>query len=183
MKRHALLVAVFGVLLAGIGGITLFADSFAKDISDTKKNIDVIQDEYDKFKNLLQSFTGDREIIYSDVFNNLYLETVEGNYDNWYIKLQEYENTTNKIFGYKTFLQEKCVGVIYNDSNTQSKCDSMLISYETVNNYFVKDINKWNDFINEFNNQVEDVLYSKKLFDLNTRNYIDFNDDGEYLGK
>ena len=76
MKRHVIVVAVFGVLLAGIGGIALFADSFAKDISDTKKNIDVIQDEYDKFKNLLQSFTGDREIIYSDVFNNLYLENI-----------------------------------------------------------------------------------------------------------
>ena len=110
------------------------------------------------------------------------IENLESNYDSGVIKLQDYEVTANKIFGYKEFLQDNCSDIIYNDSDVQSKCDSMLISYETANNYFVKDINKWNEFVNNYNNQLEDELYKRSLFDLK-RDYIDFNDDGEYLGK
>lgn len=183
MKRRALLVAVFGFLLVGMGSISSFVNSFAKDISDTKESIDTIRDEYIKFKDLLQSFNGNREIIYTDVFNNLFIENLDGNYDNWIIELQDYEKTTDKIFNYKSLLEEKCAGIIYNDSDIQSKCDSMLISYETVNNYFVKDINKWNEFVDNYNSQLEDTLYKREYFDLRGRNYIDFNDDGEYLGK
>ena len=66
MKRHALLVAVFGVLLVGSGFITSFVQSFAKEVNDTKNNMEVIQEKYDNFKDLLQSFNGDREIVYND---------------------------------------------------------------------------------------------------------------------
>ena len=182
MKRHALLVAVFGVLLVGSGFITSFVQSFAKDVNDTKNEMKVIKEKYDNLKDLLQSFNGDREIVYNDLFNNMFIENLESNYDSWIIKLQDYEVTANKIFGYKEFLQDNCSDIIYNDSDVQSKCDSMLISYETANNYFVKDINKWNEFVNNYNNQLEDELYKRSLFDLK-RDYIDFNDDGEYLGK
>lgn len=182
MKRHALLVAVFGVLLIGSGFISSFVQSFAKEVSDTKNDMKVIKEKYDNFKDLLQSFNGDREIVYNDLFNNMFIENIDNNYDSWVIKLQDYEVTANKIFDYKEFLQASCSNIIYNDSGVQSKCDSMLISYETANNYFVKDINKWNDFVNSYNTQLEDELYKRSLFDLK-RDYIDFNDDGEYLGK
>ena len=182
MKRHALLVAVFGVLLVGSGFISFFVQSFAKDINDTKENMEIIEDKYNTFKDLLQSFNGDREIVFNDVFNNMFIENLESNYDGWVIKLQDYEMTANKIFAYKEFLIDNCNSIIYNDSDIQSKCDSMLISYETANNYFVKDINKWNEFVNSYNTQLEDELYKRNLFDLN-RDFIDFNDDGEYLGK
>lgn len=183
MKRHAFLVAVFGILLVSAGCLSSFVKSFAKDINDTKQNIDIIENKYKTFKGLLQSFNGDREIVFTDIFNNMFIENLESNYDNWVIKLQDYEKTANKIFSYKDFLIDSCNNIIYNDSDIQSKCDSMLISYETANNYYVKDINKWNEFVNSYNLSLEDELYKRNLFDLKTRNYIDFNDDGEYLGK
>ena len=182
MKRKAILVFVVGILLVGIGFIMSFVKSFAKDVSEQQENIEIIEKEYSNFKDLLQSFNGDREIVYNDVFNNLFIENLEGNYDSWVIILQDYEKTSEKIFEYKSLLQDRCFGINYSDSNIQSKCDSMLISYETANNYFVKDINKWNSFVDSYNNQVEEI-YMRDGFDLKTRNYIDFNDDGEYLGK
>ena len=81
MKRHALLVAVFGVLLVGSGFISFFVQSFAKDINDTKENMEIIEDKYNTFKDLLQSFNGDREIVFNDVFNNMFIENLESNYD------------------------------------------------------------------------------------------------------
>jgi len=182
MKRKAILVFVVGILLVGIGFIMSFVKSFAKDVSEQQENIEIIEKEYSNFKDLLQSFNGDRELVYTDLFNNMFIENLEGSYDSWVIMLQDYEKTAYQIFEYKSFLQEKCYDVLYNDSNIQSKCDSMLISYETANNYFVKDINKWNSFVDSYNNQVEEI-YMRDGFDLKTRNYIDFNDDGEYLGK
>lgn len=183
MKRKAILFLVFGVLLIGSGLILSFVESFANDIESSKENIKHIEKEYNNFKDLLQSFNGEREIIYTDIFNNLFIENIDSSYDGWVIELQDYEKTTEKILDYKNFLNENCFGIIYGDSSIQSKCDSMLISYETVNNYYVKDINKWNDFVNRYNSTLEDKIYSRELFDLKSRNYIDFNDDGEYLGK
>lgn len=183
MKRHAFLIAIFGVLLIGSGLISSFVESFARDVSDANESKILIEKEYNKFKDILQSFNSEREIIYNDIFNNLYIENIKDNYDNWFINLEEYEKAVYKVFQYDTFLNKYCQNIIYNDSNIQSKCDSMLISYETVNNYYVKDINKWNKFVDSYNSSIDDIIFAKEKYDLKGKNYIDYNDDGEYLGK
>lgn len=182
MKRRSILVAVLGVLCVFFGCVTSFVQSFAHDVDTSLENAEIIKEKYDSFKELMESLNGEREVLYEEVINHLFVEDVESSYSFWFESYQDYENTIKSVESYKDMLQERCLDIIYTDSNIQSKCDSMLISYETTINYYVKDVNKFNKFLNLYN---EEVTEENKiiLFDLKKYNYIDFNDDGNYIGK
>lgn len=182
MKRKSAIVAMFGILMITSGGIMSFVTSFAKDVTDSKENIEIIQTEYKNFKELVEVLNGKREKIYSDVINELYIEHASEDYQNWTSSLKDYEDTITQIAEYRSTLAQRCIGVLYNDSNVQSQCDSMVLSYETAINYYVKDIQKFNDFIGLYNASVMDDA-KLEAYDLKDYNYIDFNDDGKYLGK
>ncbi len=128
MKRKSLLVAIMGVLMIFSGSVMSFVTSFAKDVSDTKSGIEEIEVNYKKFKELMESFNGERELIYNDVINDLYIENVAGKYGFW------------------------------------------------------KDVHKYNEFLELYNKSV-DVSQQVQLFDLKNYDYLDFNDDGKYMGK
>jgi len=182
MKRKSIWVAGLGVLMIVAGCIMSFVTSFAKDVSAAKENAEIIDTEYKSFKELIESFNGERELLYSNVFNDLYIENVAESYQEWTSAFESYEGVLKKIAGYRPVLEERCLGVLYNDSNIQSRCDSMLISFETAINYYVKDVNKFNEVIDLYNAGV-DELTRVASFDLDGYNYLDFNDDGKYLGK
>ncbi len=182
MKKKSAIVAMMGILMITSGGIMSFVTSFARDVTDSKENIETIQTEYKNFKDLVETLNGKREKVYSDVINELYIEYAQEEYNTWKSALEDYESTVSSIAGYQSMLQDRCVSILYNDSNVQSQCDSMVLSYETAINYYVKDIQKFNSFIDLYNASVGEEL---KLngYDLKNYNYIDFNDDGKYLGK
>lgn len=182
MKKKSAIVAMLGVLMITSGGIMSFVTSFAKDVTDSKENIEIIESEYVKFKELVEVLNTKREKVYANVINELYVEHAASDYNQWISILKEYEDTITEISQYQSVLVKRCIGILYNDSNIQSQCDSMVLSYETAINYYVKDIQKFNDFIALYNASViEDA--SLDIYDLKDYNYIDFNDDGKYLGK
>lgn len=182
MKKNAIVMALVGTLMITSGGIMSFVTSFAKDVNDAKENSETILTQYTEFKNLMEVFNSKRESLYSDVMNELYVESANDSYDTWLEKLHDYESTVEQVQGYKGMLEQRCLGILYNDTNIQSQCDSMLLSYETAINYYVKDIHKFNSFVSLYNASV-DELNQKSAYDLKEYNYTDFNDDGKYLGK
>lgn len=182
MKRKAILVAVVGVLCIFGGSVTAFIESFASDVNSTKENVEIIEKKYDGFKKLMESFNTERELLYANVINNLYIEDVILKYNEWFGYYGEFQKTIQSVEEYRDMLEERCLGILYNDSNIQSKCDSMVISYETAINYYVKDVNKFNKFLNTYNEGAHEID-RVSLFELYGYNYIDFNDDGNYLGE
>ena len=181
MKRNAVFLSVAGFVMIISGCAMLFITSFAKDVSDTKENSEAIQTQYQDFKVLIEEFNSERELVYTNIINELFEDHILEYYDTWKKTLLDYEKIIQKVAGYKDSLEKRCVGILYNDSGLQSKCDSMLISYETAVNYYVKDVDKFNSFIMSYNEGISE-LDQKEVFPLNY-NYIDFNDDGKYLGK
>lgn len=182
MKKNAIFIAVIGLLMISSGGIMSFVTSFAKDVTDAKDNVEIIQNKFQSFKELMEVFNGERELVYSDVINDLYVEHASEKYSSWITTFQSYEQTIAKVSEYRPILEQRCIDILYNDSNIQSKCDSMLLSYETAINYYVKDVFKFNEFIEVYNAGV-DELSRLAPYALKGYNYIDFNDDGKYLGK
>ena len=49
-------------------------------------------------------------------------------------------------------------------------------------NYFVKDVNEFNDFIDDYNSKYSASISIYEL-DNNQYNYLDVNDDGKFIGK
>lgn len=179
--KHKILF-VIGTLMIISGIATSFMSSFAKDISESKQNAEEIETKYLEFKDILTMLNGERENLYNDVINELYIEMVEEDYNMWLNTYKEYKKIVESIASYKNFIKERCFNVNYTDSNIQSKCDSMLLSYETAINYYVKDVYKFNNFIETYNANIEETN-QKALIELTEYNYIDFNDDGRYTGK
>lgn len=180
MKRWILIIIGVGLILAGI--LISFASSFAKDVSDTKENTVIIEETYEKFKDWTTALNGEREILYDSVINNLYVELVAENYSKWISSYDHYVEVVGKALDYEDTLRTYCLGVTYANSNVQSKCESMIISYETAINYYVKDVNKFNEFVEVYNSEVEEEQKVNAL-ELGDYHYIDFNDDGKYVGK
>lgn len=180
MKKNSILIAVLGTLLLVLGIVINFViniNNKNKELKDTKNEIIT---NYSKLEEDMQIFNGEREIILN-ISNNYYDENLVYNYTSWVSSFDDYLSSVKNIAGYKNFILDKCVDKDYNDSNVNSKCQSMMMSYETVINYFVKDVTAFNNFLESYNASHSND--TKELFSLNGYNYIDIDDDGKYLGK
>ena len=180
MKRNSILLVTIGLILVVGGGLWFYlSDSFAKD-NEIKNKMKTVINSYDKFQEKVNLVVGERQIINSEVVNNYLDNEVNKSYDNWFEKFRTYEESIKKVNNYKEVIVEKCVLQTYKNTDVSSKCDSMIISYETVINYFVKDVETLNKFLEVYNsNHPEDV----KVLYLTDYKYVDINDDGKYLGK
>lgn len=180
MKRSSILLVTIGLILIVSGGLWMYlSNSFTKD-KEVKTRMKTVIDNYDKFQEKVSLVTGEREVINDEVVNNYFDEEVAASYDDWFEKFRTYEESVKKVDSYKKMIVENCVLETYKNTDVLSKCDSMIIGYETVINYFVKDVESLNKFIDIYNSNYPDdarVLY------LTDYKYIDINDDGKYLGK
>lgn len=180
MKRNAILFLTFGLILVVIGSLWMYlSDSFTKD-KEVQNNIQKIKTMYDKFEEKLSVIRGEREIINNDLANNYYEENVNDSYDTWIEKLNIYQDSIKEIEKYKFDLNNLCQNKKFSNTDVKSKCESMLIGYETSINYFVKDIDDFNKFIEIYNSNNKG---KEKILFMTDYKYIDMNDDGKYLGK
>ena len=180
MERNSILLVTIGLILIVGGGLWFYlSDSFAKD-NEIKNKMKNVINSYDKFQEKVSLVSGERQVINAEVVNNYYDEQVSKGYDNWFEKFRIYEESIKSVYDYKEKLIDNCVLQTYNNTDVSSKCDSMIISYETVINYFVKDVETLNKFLGVYNsNYPEDT----KVLYLTDYKYVDINDDGKYLGK
>lgn len=180
MKRNSILLVTIGLIFVVGGGLWFYlSDSFAKD-NEIKNKMKNVINNYEKFQEKVTLVSGERQVINDEVVNNYFDEQVSNGYDNWFEKFRTYEESIKKVSSYKDVIIDSCVLQTYKNSDVSSKCDSMIISYETVINYFVKDVETLNKFLDVYNsNYPEDV----KVLYLTDYKYVDINDDGKYLGK
>lgn len=180
MKRNSILLVTIGLILIVGGGLWFYLnESFTKD-NEVKEKMKTVINNYDKFQEKVGLVTGERKVITDEVVNNYFDEEVATSYDNWFEKFRTYEESVKNVSDYKDMIMDNCILETYNNTDVSSKCDSMVISYETVVNYFVKDVETLNKFLDVYNSNYPDdvrVLY------LTNYKYVDINDDGKYLGK
>ena len=91
--------------------------------------------------------------------------------------VDELEKNTNE-------LNRLCTGMIYPDNVANSRCNNYKSIYEQVNNYFVADIETYNQNVKKYNDYQTSngTLYRIREYETN-RNYIDYNQDNHFDGK
>ena len=91
--------------------------------------------------------------------------------------LENIENNSEK-------LKENCV-VKFADPNVNSKCTIFKSTYEAANNYYISDIKDYNKTVEEYNEWAEKNNKEKlnKIKLTIYKDYIDYDEDGEYFGK
>lgn len=180
MKRKSILLTTIGIILVAIGLLINFIITSTNERKNNSRIKNQISSNYKLIEDNMQIINGEREIILN-ISNEYSSENIEYNYTNWINSFNEYLKSINRLNEYKEFIKEVCVNKEYKDSNYNSKCKSIINSYETAINYFVKDVNSFNKYIDEYNQNVSDE--NKKNNFITNYDYIDINDDGKLLGK
>ncbi len=182
MKKKVVLIVVF-ILIGLFIIINIF--SFAKDKSNSKKAMDIIKNDYNKFWSDAKSFGEKRDYIYDNIFGSDYAENFKNNYKYYYDYFDSYKVNVNKIKKDSKNLDKYCNGIYYTKKSINTKCQTFIENYELVINYYVLDVKRFNVIIDEYNNYLEkENLKEKKLSKYNSQyKYIDYNKDGKMSGK
>lgn len=186
MKRRKIifLILVFGVLLIGSGiAIIAYEKVSSSKYKQNKLEFDIVEQDVN-FRKKVESFNERRSSYYNEVASNLFTETVEDSYDDWILILDKYTESVDAVNDSSSFLKENCVNKHYSNSDIMNKCDAFIIAYETVINYYTKDILSFNDVIEEFRRE-KDLNDNDTNFKnyVSKYQYVDINSDGEFIGK
>lgn len=180
MKRNCILLVTIGLILIIGGSLFGYLSRSKKESNNYQSKVNSVLSSYDKFQEKLEIATGERTVIMSYVINHYFDEEVEEKYHSWTAMLDDYTKTIDDVYTYKDIILNNCVKESYKESDITSKCESMIIGYETMINYYVRDLNGFNQFISTYNSNYPDLV--KNIYELKY-NYMDINDDGKYLGK
>lgn len=179
-RKFTIGAIVLGIILILLGiSIPVYKSIFSSN-QEAKEQAKIITRDYETFKEEVDLFNEERIAYYQEVVDNLYVESVENEYQDWSKRVASYSNSVDQVEQSSENLKELCVKY-YSDKELSNKCKSFVIAYETVMNYYTKDINAYNDIIGAYNNSVED--YKKLEIFPSKYNYTDINEDGNFIGK
>jgi len=157
----------------------IFYNNYQSDKKKTKNEIEKIKEEYKNFKEEVNIYSTLRSDLYNNVFD-VYLNEIEVNYENFINKMTSYEDQVLLIDNISLNLNKDC-NINYYDQEVLNKCEAFRLSYEQINNYFVKDVNRFNENISSYNNWSDKKLKSYEM--KKQRGYIDYNNDKIEFGK
>lgn len=181
MKKKTIIFLFLGFIFIILGISTLVYVNINRKNNEKKKIEETILSNHEIFKQKTDSFNEIREKYYTDVVNDLYPELVEENYENWITILDEYTSVVDEVENSSNDLKKFCVNKYYSNKDISNKCESFVIAYETVMNYYVKDINAFNDNLEKYRNTVEEEIEGIDNYKLKY-NYSDLNEDGDFTG-
>lgn len=182
-KSIAVMICIIGILLI-IGGLSFGCYAYMNRQNQENEKIEgKVLSEYSTFKKSVESFNDMRsKTYYDEVARNLYVESVESEYESWVKVLDRYTELVDRVENSSVFLKENCVNKYYSDENVKNKCDSFVIAYETSINYYTKDIISFNDVITSYLKGISEEQENIKLYE-QKYNFIDINLDGKFIGK
>lgn len=182
MKKKIIIVfLILGFVLIVLGTTSLVLVNINRKNNEKKKIEETILNDHETFKEKTDKFNKIREKYYNDVVNDLYPELVEENYEKWITVLDEYTSIVDEVETSSNNLKSLCVNKYYSNKDISNKCEAFVIAYETVINYYVKDINAFNDDLEKYRNTVEEEKEGIDNYKLKY-NYSDINDDGDFKG-
>lgn len=181
-KKIPTIFLIVGILLVIIGiSLTVFKVT-NNDSKNKKEKENKILEEYEKFRNKVDSFNSSRDDYYNKVAKNLYPESVQNNYENWISTLDVYTKATDEVEEGSSYLKENCVNKYYSNNDVKNKCDAFVIAYETAINYYTKDVYAFNDNLNLYRRN--NINSNSNIIDYELKyDYVDIDSDGKFWGK
>lgn len=184
LRKVAYVLMTFSFILIVSGSVSSFLLGLKNDKEETYKRMDVVSDSFESFSTNVSAFEDMRDELYNSVLSNVYYDSLYN--DDAYIKerLSNYENLVDELQKNTTKLDKLCNDVYYPESDINNKCVNYKSIYEQVVNYFVTDINTYNQNIVNYNNYQASLGSGLllKSYD-SSKKFIDYNNDGSYDGK
>ena len=184
IKKIAYGLMTLSFIMIMSGGVSSFVYELRADREKTYNRINLVNDEFEVFSTNTSVFEEFRDELHGNVLDNLYIESMYQNDAVVKNKLSNYENLVDELEKNAKSLDKLCTDVYYPDSVANSKCSNYKTIYEQVVNYFVSDINDYNKSVKKFNEYQKVIDPNLVLKKYSTKkDYIDFDNDGEFAGK
>ena len=149
-KKKIIICVVLGILLVFLGITFSVISILNQEKKDTQKIQEEIKAKYHGFKEAADHFTEVRKEYQTVILEDLYVESVEEEYEEWMEIFKDYQEVVDKVIKEASSLDKLCVNKKYPDQTVMANCQAYMINYETVMNYFVKDVESFNSYFGYF---------------------------------
>lgn len=187
MKRIISIVfIILGCASLTTGVVLRIIDQNKHNKALTSLKTSIIED-YEVFKVKIESFSTERTAVYEGLNKITYLTELPVNYESLVSEYTKYENTVNEIDESSKDLKVNCFKQEYNETEITNKVSAFTINYEQAINYYIQDVEKFNEKVRSYNDwvqntQVTNVYKPLEEFKSSYTEYVDVNGDGIYNG-
>lgn len=148
---------------------------------DSKKDLKQINTLYNKVEKEFKSFSSMRDEFYKNKSNDFFLDSMGEKVSYWNSFIPKYKNKLDNITETSNQLIKLCKKT-YINQDANSKCNIFKRNYEMSNNYYVRDIDLYLKFANEYNKVLQEKDAKLNIID-NKYKYIDIDENNVYEGK
>jgi len=182
-KKIAITIVIIGTILITLGVFLYFyINSFKLDREQTLKLMAEVHEDYPEFSKSMTEFVNKRNEFYK-MQEEIYLEDMGKNPSLWSNFINEYSSIIQKIEDGSKRLQKACVND-FGDITAKTECNQFRVNYESANNYYISDIKVYNELVKKYNEWANGSYENLKEVELKIhKDYIDYDEDGEYFGK
>ena len=187
MKRKiSLVIAIVGLISFIAGGSLLFKSLTASRDEYESLKASIVTD-YENFKVKIESFSEERTNIYEGLNKITYLTDVVANYDLLVAEYNKYGETLKEIEESSKDLKVNCYKKDFVETEITNKVSAFTINYEQAINYYIQDVEKFNEKVRAYNEWVNtnNLQATYKIYDEYEslyKDYVDINGDGIYNG-
>ena len=184
MRKLAYFLLTISFILIISGCFSTFFNNLKEDREIVASRMTDVSSNFETFNTKVSLFGDYREEFHSTVLENLFYETMFQNDNSTKLEFQKYEKLVDEITEDVSSLDSLCKDVYYPEGNINSMCRNYTFMYEQVMNYFIVDVESYNEIVKKFNEyqksrEVKDFVKEYST----TKKYIDYNQDDVYEGK
>ncbi len=150
-KYYFIIIGFILFLISIITIIFILINNINKDKQKLNKKQEQINQEYNAFSNKTEDFKEIRNKFLTSLNENNFYETFSEVYVMLINNLENYEQVLDDIKSNSTNLVNNCQ-IVYNNSNTNKKCEAFNYNYNTLTKTFLSDVEIFNKKIEEYNN-------------------------------
>ena len=184
IRKLAYIFLTLSLVMIISGGFSSFLINLREDHQAVLRRMDDVSLLFEGFSTNTSIFEEYRESLYTEILDNMYYETMYTSDDTVKEKLHEYESIVDDIKKDVNKLDKLCGNVYYPQGDANSMCENYKSIYEQVVNYFVSDINSYNENVKKYNEYQKTVQSNLSIKKYKTDyDYIDYNGDQVFDGK
>ena len=159
--------------------------NYTSDKNRTQERMAEVEELYQTFRDDVESFNEARDVVYQNVFQEAYYQTLKDNDESFKTYFATYLEALEKLDQDASNLEDKCINVLYPNVSVNNKCEAFVVGYEEATNTYISDVNLYNQYIEEYNQWLVDTSSTDtplKAVELD-RDYLDYDGDRTYRGK
>lgn len=137
-----------------------------------------ITESYQLLETNIDTYNKNRQTL-SEYLDNYYTENLDEDYDNYIKLLSEQEDTIEAMHTSIDEISNNCKDRLFSRKEVNNICSTYQEYYEMVVNIFINDQAQVNKMINKYNENATNPLAEYQPTKIT--DYIDYNQDGEYL--